>query len=29
MDEFIYSIDVLYVLGKIELDLELGKVIKC
>jgi hypothetical protein len=28
-DEFIYSIDVLYVLGKIEIDLEIGKIRKC
>jgi hypothetical protein len=29
IDEFIYSIDALYILGKLELDLELGKVRKC
>lgn len=29
IDEFIYAVDTLYVLGKIDLDLELGKVIKC
>ena len=29
IDEFIYSVDVLYVLGKVELDLELGKISKC
>ena len=29
IDEFIYSIDALYILGKIDLDLELGKVRKC
>lgn len=29
IDEFIYSIDVLYVLGKIEFDSDLGKIKKC
>lgn len=29
LDEFIYSIDVLYILGRIDVDLELGKVKKC
>jgi hypothetical protein len=29
IDEFIYSLDVLYLLGKIELDIEFGKVKKC
>ncbi|MFT4805716.1 MAG: hypothetical protein ACI9YE_002939 [Psychroserpens sp.] len=29
IDEFIYSIDVLYILGKIDLNLELGKIKKC
>lgn len=29
IDEFIYSIDALYVLGKIDLDFDLGKVRKC
>lgn len=28
-EEFIYSIDALYVLGKIEMDLEIGKIKKC
>jgi len=29
IEEFIYSIDALYVLGKIDMDLEIGKVRKC
>jgi len=29
IEEFIYSIDALYVLGKIDMDLEIGKVKKC
>lgn len=29
LDEFIFSLDVLYVLGEIEVDLELGKINKC
>lgn len=28
-DEFIYSVDVLYILGKIEMDLDIGKIKKC
>ena len=29
LNEFIYAIDVLYILGKIDVDLELGKIKKC
>lgn len=29
IEEFIYAIDALYILGKIEADLELGKIKKC
>lgn len=29
LDEFIYALDALYVLGKIDIDIELGKVKKC
>lgn len=29
LDEFIYALDALYVLGKIDMDIELGKVKKC
>lgn len=29
LDEFIYSLDVLYILGEIDVDLELGKIKKC
>lgn len=29
IEEFIYSIDALYILGKIEIDLDIGKVTKC
>ncbi|OAI14987.1 MULTISPECIES: ABC-three component system middle component 7 [Methylomonas] len=29
LDEFIYAIDALYVLGKIDMDVEQGKVKKC
>lgn len=29
IDEFIYSIDALYVLGRIEVDLEIGNIRKC
>lgn len=29
IEEFIYSIDALYILGRIEIDLEIGKVKKC
>ena len=29
LDEFIFAIDALYILGEIDVDLELGKVIKC
>lgn len=29
MDEFIYSIDTLYILEKIEIDFNLGKIKKC
>lgn len=29
IDEFIYSINTLYVLGKIDLDLQTGKINKC
>lgn len=29
LDEFIYALDVLYVLGIIDMDIELGKVKKC
>ncbi len=29
IEEFIYSIDALYVLGKIDVDLEIGKIKKC
>jgi hypothetical protein len=29
LDEFIYALDTLYVLGEIDMDLELGKVKKC
>lgn len=29
LDEFIFSLDVLYILGEIDVDLELGKVNKC
>lgn len=29
LDEFIYALDALYVLGKIEMDVALGKVKKC
>lgn len=28
-DEFIYALDALYVLGKIDMNLKAGKVIKC
>ena len=28
-DEFIYSLDALYVLGKIDMDVKVGKVRKC
>lgn len=29
IDEFIYSIDALYILGKIDMNLEIGKIKKC
>lgn len=29
LDEFIYALDVLYVLGRIDMDIELGKITKC
>jgi len=29
LDEFIYAIDVLYILGKIDVDLDLGRIKKC
>ena len=29
LDEFIFAIDALYILGEIDVDLELGKIIKC
>lgn len=29
LDEFIFSLDVLYVLGVVDVDLELGKIKKC
>lgn len=29
LDEFIYAIDALYILDKIDVDIELGKVTKC
>lgn len=29
LDEFIYAIDVLYVLGKVDVNLDLGKIQKC
>lgn len=29
IDEFMYAIDVLYVLGKVEIDIDTGKVSKC
>ena len=29
LDEFIYALDALYVLGRIDIDVELGKVKKC
>lgn len=29
LNEFIYALDTLYVLGKVEMDFELGKVKKC
>lgn len=29
LDEFIFSLDVLYILGEIDVDLELGKIKKC
>lgn len=29
LDEFIFAIDTLYILGKIDVDLELGNVVKC
>ncbi|WP_299492355.1 ABC-three component system middle component 7 [uncultured Shewanella sp.] len=29
LEEFIYAIDILFVLGKIEVNLDLGKVKKC
>ncbi len=29
LDEFIFAIDALYILGEIDVDLQLGKVIKC
>lgn len=29
IDEFIYSVDALYVLGKIDLDVGSGRIIKC
>ncbi|MDO6636755.1 hypothetical protein Q4540_09050 [Pseudoalteromonas carrageenovora] len=29
LDEFIFAIDVLYILGEIDVDLELGKIRKC
>jgi hypothetical protein len=29
IEEFIYSVDVLYILGKIDIDMELGKIRKC
>ena len=29
LDEFIFALDVLYILGEIDVDLELGKIKKC
>lgn len=29
LDEFIFALDVLYILGEIDVDLELGKVKRC
>lgn len=29
LNEYIYALDVLYVLGRIDIDIELGKVKKC
>lgn len=29
LDEFIYALDVLYILGKIDINEDLGKIIKC
>lgn len=29
LDEFILALDALYILGKIDVDLELGKIRKC
>jgi len=29
LNEFIYALDALYVLGRIDMDIELGKVKKC
>ncbi|KYN87437.1 hypothetical protein ATY36_03475 [Vibrio cidicii] len=29
LDEFIFSLDVLYILGEIDVDLDLGKIKKC
>ncbi len=29
LDEFIYALDALYVLGRIDIDIEMGKVKKC
>jgi len=29
LEEFIYAVDVLYILGKVDVDPELGKISKC
>jgi hypothetical protein len=29
LDEFIYAIDILYVLGKVDVNLDLGRIRKC
>lgn len=29
LDEFVYAVDVLHILGKIDVDVELGKIRKC